>query len=137
MDTLPSTPPVGAEMSVVGRSFFPSSTNQIEVIQMSTTTVSPTTVSTTTVAAASDTDSRAVSLSEADLRTMLLEQNERRRVSGFDRIVMRVSLVALLWARHHAEPTSLPHAEQLRLVLNDRAREARQHSGYLAALRLR
>ena len=68
---------------------------------------------------------------------MLLEQNERRRVSGFDRIVMRVSLVALLWARHHTEPVSLPHEEQLRLVLNDRAREARLHEHSLAALLLR
>jgi len=85
----------------------------------------------------SDTVSRAVSLSEAELRAMLLEQNGHRRVSGFDRIVMRVSLVALLWARHHTEPASLPHEEQLRLVLNDSARQARLHHDYLTALRLR
>jgi len=115
-----------AEMSVVGRNFIQRTTNQIEVIQMPTTT-----------AVASDTVSSAVSLSEADLRAMLLEQNERRRVSGFDRMVMRVSLVALLWARHHTEPASIPHEEQLRLVLNDRAREARMHREYLAVLQLR
>ena len=124
-----------AEMSVVAPNFVPGTTEQIrstkqnEVIQMSTS-----------AAVASDTVTHQRSsstLSEGELRTMLLEQHGRRRVSGFDRIVMRVSLMALLWARHHTAPADLPHEEQLRLVLNDRARESRLNEHSLRALHLR
>ena len=127
-----------AEMSAVDPTVIPRTTEQTEVISMSTTT-------TTTGAASPNaihTDARAIhhagaSLSEAELRAMLLGHADRPRVSGFDRVVMRVSLVALLWARHHTDTIAVPHEEQLRLVLNDRAREARLHREYLTALQLR
>ena len=131
-----------AGMSVVDRTLISRTTEQNEVISMSTTTTapaSPTAINTDAInTAANHTVASAnLSLTEADLRAILLEQNDRRRVSGFDRVVMRISLVTLLWARHHAEPASLPHEEQLRIVLNDRAREERFQRGCLEALRLR
>jgi len=134
-----------AEMSAVDPTVIPRTTEQTEVISMSTTTTTTGAASPNAIhtdARAIDTDARSIhhagaSLSEAELRAMLLGQADRPRVSGFDRVVMRVSLVALLWARHHTDTIAVPHEEQLRLVLNDRAREARLHREYLTALQLR
>lgn len=126
-----------AGMSVVDRNLISRTTEQNEVISMSTTTTAPASPTAINTAANHTVASANLSLTEADLRAILLEQNDRRRVSGFDRVVMRISLVTLLWARHHAEPASLPHEEQLRIVLNDRAREERFQRGCLEALRLR
>lgn len=40
--------------------------------------------------------------------------DRRARPGGLDRIVMRLSLAMLLWARRHADRTALSHDEQAR-----------------------
>lgn len=57
----------------------------------------------------------------------------RARPSGLDRLVMRASLAALLWARRHADRSTVPRDEQLRRYRVQAEVRQREHAALLLA----
>ncbi|MBX3100169.1 MAG: hypothetical protein KF761_11390 [Salinibacterium sp.] len=64
--------------------------------------------------------------------TDYVQPARRVRPHGLDRALMRLSLATLLWARRHAERTSISYEEHTRVHQESVARERREHE----ALRL-
>jgi hypothetical protein len=60
--------------------------------------------------------------------TMYRTAERRVRPSGLDRLVMRVSLSMLLWARRHADQSALLRDEQQRRYQVRREVERREHA---------
>lgn len=61
----------------------------------------------------------------------------RVRPHGFDRAVMRASLVMLLWARRHAERTALSREEHARMYRELQGLQRREHDAALLLARVR
>lgn len=60
------------------------------------------------------------------------EQVTRRvRPTGFDRLVMRISLAMLLWARRHADRAALSREEQIRIHHVRQTVQRREHDAAL------
>ncbi len=59
------------------------------------------------------------------------------RPHGLDRLVMRLSLAALLWAQRHADRTTLTSEQHAHLVAQERALAVREHAMALLAARIR
>lgn len=60
-----------------------------------------------------------------------IERRIERRPSILDRLVMRVSLAMLLWARRHAERAAVPREEQSRRYQVRLEIERREHATML------
>lgn len=61
----------------------------------------------------------------------------RARPHGFDRAVMRVSLMMLLWARRHADRTVVSHEEHTRMHRELQGLQRREHDAALLVARVR
>lgn len=61
----------------------------------------------------------------------------RIRPHGFDRLIMRLSLATLLWARRHAERTAITRDDQSRMFEQYRARQRREQEAALLFARIR
>ena len=61
----------------------------------------------------------------------------RARPHGLDRVVMRLSLTALLWARRHADRVALTPEQHARAVDAAAAVQRREHESALLAARVR
>lgn len=71
---------------------------------------------------------KSMSVTTIDRR---IERRTERRPSTLDRLVMRVSLAMLLWARRHAERAALPREEQVRRYRVQLEVERREHATML------
>lgn len=61
----------------------------------------------------------------------------RARARGLDRLIMRLSLATLLWARRHADRTAITREEQVRIYRETRAVQRREHDAALLVARVR
>lgn len=69
-------------------------------------------------------------------RQLDIGTTRRARPRGIDRIVMRLSLMTLLWARRRADRGMLSHEEHTRRIELERAREQRERAAALLLSRL-
>ena len=70
--------------------------------------------------------------------TMIDRHVERRaRPSGLDRVVMRVSLAMLLWARRHADRAAVSREQQQRRYAMLRDLDRRSHDAAMLIARVR
>lgn len=63
--------------------------------------------------------------------------SRRARARGVDRLVMRVSMSVLLWARRRADRAALPREHALRMRELAISMEQREHEASLRAARVR
>lgn len=89
-------------------------------------------------------DSNFITTEEVTTMTATIYPQSIRRVRphGIDRAIMRVSLMALLWARRHAERTAhargaVSHEEHTRLHRELTAVQRREHDAALLVARVR
>lgn len=61
----------------------------------------------------------------------------RVRPHGLDRVIMRVSLMMLLWARRHADRTAVSHEEHTRMYRELQRFERRERDAALLIARVR
>ncbi|MCU1440599.1 MAG: hypothetical protein JWP85_1596 [Rhodoglobus sp.] len=61
----------------------------------------------------------------------------RARPHGVDRLVMRLSLAMLIWARERAERDAVSHDERVLRISQVRATQRREHDAALRAARVR
>ena len=61
----------------------------------------------------------------------------RVRPRGIDRAIMRLSLIALRWARQHADRTAVPYEEHTRMHRETQGLYRREHDAALLVARVR
>lgn len=64
-------------------------------------------------------------------------RSRRAQAHGIDRLVMRLSMAALLWARRRADRADLGRDDLVRLRQQSEAAERREHESALLAARVR
>ncbi|WP_354570090.1 hypothetical protein [Glaciihabitans sp. UYNi722] len=63
-------------------------------------------------------------------------RSRRARPHGLNRVVMRLSIVMLKWARRRAERSALTYEESARLLRMQQQRQAHENETALMAMRL-
>ena len=84
-----------------------------------------------------DEEVRTMTVTTAFDRLVEAPAGRRVRPHGVDRLVMRLSLAMLIWARERAERDALSHDEHLLRISQARATQSREHDAALRAARVR